>query len=36
VREQIGCRTVSIGEMDKPGEATRTGGFHAVEGGRAA
>lgn len=36
VREQIGCRTVSVGEMDKPKEVPRTGGFHALEGGRAA
>jgi len=36
VREQIGCRSVSIGELDKPGDTPRTGGFHALEGGRAA
>jgi len=36
VREQIGCRTVSVGEMDKPPDVPRTGGFHAVEGGLAA
>lgn len=36
VREQIGCRSVSVGEMDKPEDTPRTGGFHAVEGGLAA
>jgi hypothetical protein len=36
VREQIGCKWVSVGEVDKPEDVPRTGGFHAVEGGRAA
>lgn len=36
VREQIGCRGVSVGDMDKPGDVPRTGGFHALNGGRAA
>lgn len=36
VREQIGCRTVSVGELDKGDEDPRTGGFHVVEGDRAA
>ncbi len=36
VREQIGCKWVSIGEADKLGETPRTGGFPAVDGGRAA
>lgn len=36
VREQIGCRSVSVGELDKPEDGPRTGGFHALEGGRAA
>jgi hypothetical protein len=36
VREQIGCRTVSVGEMDKPPDVPRTRGLQALEGGRAA
>jgi len=36
VREQIGCRTVSVGDMDKPDDVPRTGGFRALDGGRAA
>ncbi len=36
VREQIGCRTVSVGEMDKPEDGPRTSGLRAVEGSRAA
>ena len=36
VREQIGCRTVSVGVLDKPEDIPRTGGFHALDGGRAA
>ena len=36
VREQIGCRTVSVGVTDKPEDIPRTGGLHAVDGGRAA
>ena len=36
VREQIGCRTMSVGELDKPHEPPRTGRLLAVDGGRAA
>lgn len=36
VREQIGCRGVSVGDMDKPGDVPRTGGLRTLNGGRAA
>jgi len=36
VRTQIGCGAMAGGDLDKPGDPPRTGGFHAVAGGRAA
>jgi hypothetical protein len=36
VRAQIGCGALASGDLDKTDEPPRTGGFHAVVGGRAA